>query len=211
MDNREHSRGLLRPQFSRAKVSDLALEENHVQYLFDRLSPDCDSWTPKIDLGPLFFNLTLDSATEFLFGQSVHSQKVSTTEGGSPLVGQDKTEELEWASFGQCFDNASLIASCRSRLMDLYFLYSPRSFQKDCQQVHKFADHFVKLALAAKPLNSDLAKGGEGKASTKKTYVFLEELVQVTRDPDEIRGQLLNILLGKQTSPSVLMLYCLAH
>lgn len=192
-----HSRGLLRPQFTRAKVADLALEENHMGHLFDRLRLEADSWTATVDLGPLFFNLTLDSATEFLFGQSVHAQKAATTEKMNPIGERTKMEGLEWASFGQCFDNANLTVSYRGRLMDLYFLYSPRSFHKDCQEVHRFADYYVNRALAAKPLEGNSATGGNGKVTSKDTYVFLEELVKVTRDPEELRGQLLNILLGE--------------
>jgi hypothetical protein len=78
--------------------------------------------------------------------------------------------------------------------MDLYYLYSPRSFRRDCREVHRFADYYVKRALEADVSTNN---GGEKKMVNKKnTYVFLDELVKVTRDPQELRGQLLNILLG---------------
>ncbi|KAJ9635627.1 hypothetical protein H2204_005801 [Knufia peltigerae] len=185
-----HSRGLLRPQFTRAQVADLALEETHVQALFDCLPVNPDSWTATVDLAPLFFRLTLDSATEFLFGQSVHSQKAAT------MIATKETgqQELEWASFGQCFDNANLGVCYRSRLMDLYYLYSPLSFRRNCREVHRFADYYVRRAL-----ESDMSSSNDAeKVATKQhTYVFLDELVKVTKDPQELRGQLLNILLGK--------------
>ena len=199
METRSHSRGLLRPQFTRVQVSDLTLEESHVQSLFDCLTVEADSWTATVDLGPLFFNLTLDSATEFLFGESVHSQKAAMSAKNDLMGGTSKTEGLEWASFGQCFDNANLAACYRGRLMDLYYLYSPPSFRKNCREVHRFADYYVRRALDAK---SSEGHGGDKTAGNKKTYVFLEELVKMTVDPEELRGQLLNILLGKLTSPS---------
>jgi len=187
---RSHSRGLLRPQFTRSQVADLALEESHVQSLFDCLAVGADSWTGTVDLAPLFFHLTLDSATEFLFGQSVHSQKAAMMR----TKNQTTPQGLEWASFGQCFDNANLAVCYRSRLMDLYYLYSPRSFRRDCREVHRFADYYVRRALEGDVLTNN---GGEKKMANKKyTYVFLDELVKVTRDPQELRGQLLNILLG---------------
>lgn len=190
----------MRPQFTRGQISDLALEEKHVQNLFSRLPIEPGSWTPAVDLVPLFFNLTLDTATEFLFGQSVHSQNISLAEDQSPRAGTStKEKRLDWSSFGRCFDGANLTITYRSRLMDLYYLYSPRSFQKDCQEVHRFADHYVDLALA---------EGGEKNtvdSSGKGSYVFLQELAKATRDPDELRSQLLNILLaGRDTTAGLL-------
>ncbi|KAH8744982.1 cytochrome P450 [Diaporthe sp. PMI_573] len=62
---------LMRPQFTRDQVSDLKLEQQHLQNmmsaLHDRLQPD--GWTNQVDLQVLFFRLTLDSATEFLLGE----------------------------------------------------------------------------------------------------------------------------------------------
>ncbi|KAK5061104.1 hypothetical protein LTR84_007646 [Exophiala bonariae] len=189
-----HSRGLLRPQFTRSQVADLALEESHVQSLFDCLAVGADSWTGTVDLAPLFFHLTLDSATEFLFGQSVHSQKAAMMR----TENQTTPRELEWASFGQSFDNANLAVCYRSRLMDLYYLYSPSSFRRDCQAVHRFAEYYVKRALET---DEPMSSCGE----KRKTYVFLDELVKVTRDPQELRGQLLNILLaGRDTTAGLL-------
>lgn len=72
---REHSRGLLRPQFARHQVGDLELEELHVQNMMRALPVDPQTGkTQEVDLQVLFFRLTIDSATEFLFGESVDSQ-----------------------------------------------------------------------------------------------------------------------------------------
>jgi hypothetical protein len=70
----EHSRALLRPQFAREQVSDLDLEERHVKDMMRVIPMGRDGWTDVFDIKTLFFRLTLDSATEFLFGESVDSQ-----------------------------------------------------------------------------------------------------------------------------------------
>lgn len=70
----EHSRALLRPNFVRDQVSDLDLEENHVQNLLKVMPTQSDGWTAETNIQQLFFRLTIDSATEFLFGESVDSQ-----------------------------------------------------------------------------------------------------------------------------------------
>ncbi|KAG2419987.1 hypothetical protein HFD88_004784 [Aspergillus terreus] len=69
-----HSRSLLRPQFTRAQVSNLDMEERHVQNAMRALPVLSNGWTRAVDIQTIFFRLTLDSATEFLFGKSCDSQ-----------------------------------------------------------------------------------------------------------------------------------------
>ena len=64
----EHSRSMLRPNFSRSQVGDLDTFETHVQHLINAIPRDGST----VDLQPLFFRLTVDSATEFLFGESTN-------------------------------------------------------------------------------------------------------------------------------------------
>ncbi|THC92955.1 hypothetical protein EYZ11_007573 [Aspergillus tanneri] len=189
----QHNRALLRPQFSRGQVADLQLEETHVQHLFRRLPVSSDSWTDELDLMPLFFNLTLDSATEFLFGQSVHSQSMT------PSIHNElgKKDQLDWASFGKSFDAATVAVNARAKLMDLYYLYSPQSFKENCKEVHRFAEYYVDLALSGLPPS--------GHSDKKESYIFLQELAKETRDRTELRNQLLHILLaGRDTTAGLL-------
>jgi cytochrome P450 len=64
----EASRALLRPSFTRSQVGDIATFEVHVKKLLARIPRDGST----VDLQDLFFELTLDSATEFLFGHSTN-------------------------------------------------------------------------------------------------------------------------------------------
>jgi cytochrome P450 len=82
----EHSRALLRPNFVRDQVSDLDLEEDHVQNLLKVIPVESDGWTAEVNLQQMFFRLTIDSATQFLFGQSVGSQ---LTEAGMGVQGEE--------------------------------------------------------------------------------------------------------------------------
>ncbi|KAK6814149.1 hypothetical protein RU639_010061 [Aspergillus parasiticus] len=200
----QHSRSLLRPQFARGQVANLELEERHVQHLLDRLPVQHDSWTDVVDLGPLFFNLTLDSATEFLFGQSVNSQVASAKGNQSHESGAAVPAGLpDGLSFGHAFDRANTVVALRSWLMDLYFLYSPAEFRKDCAEIHRFARYYVNLALAEESKSGDNKRSPEN--PTDSGYVFLRELVKETKDPEELRTQLLNILLaGRDTTAGLL-------
>ncbi|KAK5265689.1 hypothetical protein LTR99_008827 [Exophiala xenobiotica] len=196
----EHSRTLLRPQFARQQVSDLNLEEVHVQDMFQHLSTK-DGWTNIVDLGTLFFRLTLDSATEFLFGQSVNSQLAALPGYSSEKVKQ--AGNLDWTSFGRAFDAGTMTVGARGRLAELYWVYSPKHFHENIKLVHQFADYYVNLALTTDL--SSLSEHHLEKGQKKEKYIFLKELVQATRDPVELRSQLLNILLaGRDTTAGLL-------
>ena len=64
----EASRALLRPSFTRSQVGDIATFEEHISKLLARIPKDGST----VDLQDLFFELTLDSATDFLFGHSTN-------------------------------------------------------------------------------------------------------------------------------------------
>ncbi|RDA85536.1 hypothetical protein CP532_3299 [Ophiocordyceps camponoti-leonardi (nom. inval.)] len=179
----EHSRALLRPQFARKQVSDLDLEESHVQALLSVLgrSRRPDGWTDLVDVQVLFFRLTLDSATEFLFGESVNSQLGAAE---------------QHASFARAFDRSQDTLSLGARLGVKYWLVHNAEFRRHVAQVHAWVDHFVQMAID---------RGSSFEKSAGAKYVFLHALAQETQDPAELRSQLLNILLaGRDTTASTL-------
>jgi hypothetical protein len=190
---------MLRPQFARDQISDLELEEVHVQDLLKHLrtDPTTDGWTPIVDLSPMFFRLTLDSATEFLFGESVDSQ-LEALPDANPKHATNDPNKLDWTAFAPSFDSATMALGVRGRLSEKYWLYSPRSFYDRCREVHKFADYYVNLALTT-DLSTVKDRNLE-KGSHKEKYIFLAELVKATRDPIELRSQLLNILLAGESA-----------
>ncbi|ROW15266.1 hypothetical protein VPNG_03080 [Cytospora leucostoma] len=206
-DEWRHSRALMRPQFTRGQVSDLELEERHVQNLMSalhtRLRPD--GWTSMVDLQVLFFRLTLDSATEFLLGQSSDSQ-LQHIPGYSQELNSAK--ELHHIDFATSFDRAQQGLSTRARLGPLCRTYKPRWFRDAVKQCYTFMDYYVKRAL-----DKDLREKEIEKRTAPK-YVFLEALAEQTQDPIELRSQLLHILLaGRDTTASALgwLFFCLAR
>ncbi|KFY20944.1 hypothetical protein V491_03293, partial [Pseudogymnoascus sp. VKM F-3775] len=193
----EHSRTMMRPQFSRDQVSDLDLEERHVLNLMRAIVPTASGWTDTLDLQVIFFRLTLDSATEFLFGESVDSQ-VAALPGYQRTTARDQSQDEK--VFSAAFDKGQMVLATRFRLKGLYMLYNPSSFTKACSDCHAFIDHFVRLALLKDLPGQGVKKYAE---KGKKKYVFLEALAAETRDPVELRSQMLNILLaGRDTTAS---------
>jgi len=65
-----HSRALLRPSFARHNMENhLPFMESHFEQMMKAIPTDGST----VDLQRLFFAFTMDTATEFLFGHSVHT------------------------------------------------------------------------------------------------------------------------------------------
>jgi len=142
-----------------------------------------------VDLQPLFFQLTLDSATEFLFGESVD---VLRSPAGS-----------EQQLFGQAFDYAQKELVSRPRLGPFLWLYRNKEFDIACKRVHNFVDKFVARALEYRRAHRAGEKSTDEKEKGK--YIFANEIALATDDPIQIRAELLNILLaGRDTTAGVL-------
>lgn len=198
----ERSRALIRPSFAREQLANVEVLERHVQVLMRRLDAG-DVRTQHVDLKPLFFCFTLDSSTELLFGQSVDSQAaaLATESKTSNTISQD----YEWQNFGPAFDKATEQISKRFRLDAMYWLYDTKELRSACAEVHRFADHFVQLALQQTTASYKDVEASAAGNTTKQPYVFLHELAKSTRDPTELRDQLLNVLLaGRDTTAGLL-------
>ncbi|KAG9192422.1 unspecific monooxygenase [Alternaria panax] len=190
-----HARALLRPQFARDQVSDLDLEEEHVQNMMRAIPTNSDGWTDVTDLKPLFFRLTIDSATEFLFGESVDSQLAALPDYKSSKPRMAVSEQ----DFTISFDEAQGTIATANRLQDAYWLVFNKTFKEHCRRCHAFIDHFVQIAL------SNERSTTKEKSPDKQKYVFLDALAESTRDPIELRDQCLSILLaGRDTTSSLL-------
>lgn len=182
-----HARGLLRPQFSRDQVADISMLNDHISHLIDLIPKDRSSF----DIQRLFFLLTLDSATHFLFGESV----------GCMLPPSQTTGVLERSAvrsaqgFAEAFGTAQDYLAARSRAQGLYWLVNPKEFQEANKKVHEVVDHYVNVALESKR-NPEKSDG---------RYIFLQALAADTDDPKLLRDNMLNILLaGRDTTASLL-------
>ncbi|KAF7857950.1 hypothetical protein EAF04_009307 [Stromatinia cepivora] len=201
----KHSRQLVRPQFSRDRVSDLDLEERHVQALFARqeLQSTQTGWTEKVDLAPLFLNLTLDVSTEFLYGKSVHSQDAgnsSKIETASPNPFKD-IETTDFRTFGRHLDAGKETLFLKGIAGRWNGFVKGRNFDHHRDEVHRMVDKFVERRLCQ---NQDEEKSPET-ASEKKPFSLLDELAKVNQDPVRLRYETLQILnAGRDTTGSLL-------
>ena len=66
-----HGRAILRPAFNKANLSNMSLFEEHFQNLRKKIPDDGQT----VDLHPLLHSLTMDVATDVLFGESTYLLK----------------------------------------------------------------------------------------------------------------------------------------
>ncbi|EFQ97097.1 hypothetical protein MGYG_00140 [Nannizzia gypsea CBS 118893] len=178
------SRALIRPNFVRDQVADLEM--------FEKLVPDLFALIPRdgkttVDLQSLFFRYTTDSATDFLFGESVGTLKSSPPEFG----------------FSDAFNYSLQSIIKKSTLGPLcMFYYDPKA--NECNRIcREFAQRFVDRAVLT--VESDkYREQGDFKSKGQK-YVFLHELASRTSDKRRILDEVMNVLVaGRDTTASLL-------
>lgn len=207
----QHSRTMLRPQFTREQISHVHIIENHVQKIIRMYKENEKSYSaglisphiqgidgpndkvnrigPYVDMMPLFFKLTLDTATEFLFGESV-----DLLSGGNPKVSKSIT-------FGEAFNAAQEVLTRRTVAQQFYWMIDSKEFREWCRTCKDFAMSYVQLALQRTSKHDQSEKDSK----VNSTYVFLDELAKETRDPVVLRDQAINILVaGRDTTASLL-------
>lgn len=159
--------------------------ETHLKALVDRIPRNGAT----VDLQPLFFNFTLDSATDFLFGNAFSF----LSDSEQPMA----------TKFSHSFDNAQLYLQKRVRAGALRGLIpGKKDFDQDCKNVHTFLDSYIK-DMIEQSKNGGLALKEDEKGAKK--YNLLEELLQQTTDPLELRSELLNVLLAARDTTASLL------
>lgn len=195
----QHSRALLRPQFATEEISRLHDIEIQCQVLIDVIKEKSagrylkgQSGDGTFDLQELFFKLTLDTATEFLFGESTECLSQGKR------LSSDRYKEAE--QFAEQFNLGQTWLLRRAMAQGLYKLLAPPSYFKAAEVCHKFVDYYVEQALKTADVSDEKAEK-EG----QKKYYFLRELTKETRDPVLMRDQAINILLaGRDTTAGLL-------
>lgn len=175
------SRALIRPSFTRDQVADLTSFENLIQDLFKLLPRDGKT---VVDLQDLFFRYTIDSATDFLFGQSVGTLKKTQSD----------------SSFAEAFHYAQEAILTRGMLGSFKLFYRDQKADECNRICREFARHFVDEAFYA------AANKKEDETETKRQKnIFSHELASRTSDRRRILDELMNVLLaGRDTTASLL-------
>lgn len=178
-----HARALIRPIFVKDQVSDLDSIEEHVQALLALIPKDGST----VELQDLFHRFTLDTSSEFLFGQSAYSLRPNQSDA---LARFDRNVNICMAD-----------AIDRSRYGPFYALLCDKNAAEALKELHAMIDGYVQDTLAR--VNND--KDARDSKTHNGRYSFLDELARGTRDTDTLRGNAITMLTaGRDTTASLL-------
>ena len=140
----------------------------------------------------------VDTSSELLFGQSVHSLTAA--------------KDSSQTRFVAAFDYASGQLLRRLQLGSFLFLYHDKDFRKACKTVHSFVDSIIAKAMTNREKSA--METDEKNERRKSHHNFLEGLLNSTSNPGRLRSELLNILqAGRDTTAGLLghVFYILAR
>ncbi|KAI1483643.1 cytochrome P450 monooxygenase [Daldinia eschscholtzii] len=173
----KHSRDILRPHFYHRNYESLNILRPHIDNLLQVMT---STTTDIIDLEPLFFHLTLDLTTEFLFGESVGSQSLDAS--------------AESREFEEAFNVAQVVSAKRLRLQKLHWLVGGKKLRNACSIIHRFVDRVIHKALA-----TSVDEKNSGRPP------FLRNIAQYYPGRDTLRGHTISILTaGRDTTAAFL-------
>lgn len=195
-------RSMTRPFFSHDRIGHFNIFDRHAEDAISQMKARFRSGYP-VDFQDLISRFTLDSATEFLFGNCVHSlsaglpypHNVAATEA---LTGKAKIAE----NFAQAFADAQTIIAQRPRkswVWPLFEIFKDKTTEP-MRIVNSFIDPLLKEAIAKKQSHANEEKDVDNDDTT-----LLDHLVQMTTDPVVLRDEILNILIaGRDTTAGTL-------
>lgn len=164
---------------------------------------------------PLFYNLTLDTATEFLFGQSVESQAAGITKKQKSIRGAMPEEHMtgvsDQASSQQFLEDLEIIGSGlqkRIQLQIFYWLGDGFRFRKAIANVRAFVSNYVDLTIASSKTEQSTGTPGNDKSQHKKDRL-LASLVAQTQDRRELQNQTLAVLFAGRDTTAALLSWCI--
>jgi len=126
------SRQMLRPSFERSQITDLEIFEKRVVALVKAIPKDGST----VDLQDLFFLLTLDVATEFLFGESVNCL--------APPPDSTFDPREFGTAFNYCTNNIGDEDPGVLEVLRKVFLPDPQR-RRHCRYIHSTSTTFIQL------------------------------------------------------------------
>jgi len=180
------SRRLLASVLRQPRCSALRALEPHVQSLLRSIASDCDA-SSCINLRPLFYDYTLDTATDLLLGDSTNLLS-STSETDS--VGR---------RFSHAFTKAMRWIAMRERFKMFAGIVTTPESRRACRTARLCLKQMI---IEARQLESDAGQGS------------LADFVEKAGDLDKARDELMNLLFAARDSTASLLcwlVYALAR
>ncbi|KAG1856281.1 cytochrome P450 [Suillus tomentosus] len=202
-------RSMTRPFFSKDRVSHFDIFDKHAEDAISQLKIRLRDGYP-VDFQDMVSRFTLDSATEFLFGQDVCSLSAGLIYPPSSPRPKDIAFENHPANkFAHAFSEAQIAAAYRGRFGSAWRLseFWTDRVKKHMDVCYKFIDPILKEALEKnKTLKENMGEKTDAKdRDVEEGETLLDHLVNYTEDPIVIRDEILNIMIaGRDTTAATL-------
>ncbi|TFK64703.1 cytochrome P450 monooxygenase pc-3 [Pluteus cervinus] len=195
-------RSMTRPFFSRDRIVHFDIFDRHAIDAISQLKKRLKEGFP-VDIQDLVSRFTMDSATEFLFGQDVRSLSAGLayphyTPEDQRLASQNHPSNI----FVQAFNEAQNISAIRSRFGPHWRL---REFWQDRAKAQmSTVTAFIKPILAS-AIAKKAQDGPEKREEVEEGDTLLDHLINFTSDEKILLDEILNILLaGRDTTANTL-------
>ncbi|KAK0629352.1 cytochrome P450 [Bombardia bombarda] len=194
-----HWRGMVRPQFTRKRFdANVADSERHMQLIFTALgAPGADGWTDDVNLLDHMYRLTMDTATQFLFGQSAETQTAELVRAGHLPASAHKESHLD--GFDATFIKAGSYVGHRIKLSNMYWLFDGREFRQACRDLYRMVDGYVSDVRA-----KGRAERGGSEAAEKPNTVIEEMEARGATQKDMVEQTMHLLVAGMDTSAAAL-------
>ncbi|KAG8861160.1 hypothetical protein FRB96_003110 [Tulasnella sp. 330] len=191
-------RSVTRPFFAKDRVADFEIFEKHSEEAIMKIK---ERGGEPVDFQDIAGRFTMDSATAFLFGESVHSM---STPLALPYTAQSTTASSSSMEipFASAFKSALEGYSMRIPVGKTWPLWEITGDKNRpyVKLLHDYVDPIVERGLSNKRKLA-LARREEGDEPADENGTLLDHLVSVTDDKTVIRDELLNLLLaGRDTT-----------
>ncbi|KAJ7284578.1 cytochrome P450 monooxygenase pc-1 [Mycena rebaudengoi] len=204
-------RSMTRPYFVRDRVRHFDIFDRHAEKTMALIKSRMQQGLA-VDFQDLISRFTMDSATEFLFGQCANSLSASLPypHNVSPIPAmEDLTSSQDADSFPAAFAEVMLQIAFRERVgwvWPLFEMFSDRT-AKPMKTVDKFLDPIIRSAVERKKRNKRDEVPAFEDGDTGDDATLLDELLKSTTDQKLLKDEILNILLaGRETTMLTLTL-----
>ncbi|KAJ4423678.1 hypothetical protein N0V82_001701 [Gnomoniopsis sp. IMI 355080] len=199
-----HWRGMVRPQFTRRRFdANLADSERHMQLVFTALGkPGPEGWTEDVDLLDHLYRLTMDTATQFLFGRSAETQTAALVRAGRLPASAKRPSALD--GFDERFITAGGYVGHRIKLSNMYWMYDGLAFRQACKDLYRMVDAYVTEVRKDGKVKTDANIDTDTKVKKVPTNV-LEEMESQGASQRDMVEQVMHLLVaGMDTSAAAL-------
>ncbi|KAL0948999.1 hypothetical protein HGRIS_009098 [Hohenbuehelia grisea] len=201
-------RSMTRPFFSKERISHFELFGRHADDAISQLRARLKQGYA-VDAQDIASRFTLDSATEFLFGQNVHSLAAGLPYPYTAPESRDQAYTQHPANvFARAFAEAQLMAALRGRYGASWPLNEPWRLKTapHMRIVRNFIDPIVTEAIAKRRATTQGASVGmKGDREVKEGETLLDHLVNYTDDERVLRDETLNIMIaGRDTTANTI-------